>query len=168
MKKQMTKFSHLLIAFICLTSVSILANGTGGSAGGSTSMTWEEIKASENYKADFPVYRIEKYAIPYDGLCLAPFDTVRSKKPYLVGWKFSDEGYIYQYEHVSRPREIRKRVCVDLKNSGDCVWEEHLDSIPEEQVIKINRFEDGVWKLDDTRNYQLDSCESVRNDSILI
>lgn len=169
MKKNIIKYSTtILITFIGFIVTSFAQNGTGGAAGGSTGMTWEEIKVSEFFRAEFPVYKIEKYVVPYDELCIAQNDLIRSKQKYLVDWIFKEDGNsIYKYDFVSRPREIIKRVCVDVKESGDCVWEEISDSIPLEKEIKVNRFEEGEWKLDDTRDYQLDSCENYRNTIII-
>ena len=168
MKKRMIKISTIsIITYFSLIGLALAASGTGGSAGGSKGMTWQEIKVSQFFKAEFPVYEIEDYNVSYDKLCLTPNDYVRTKSQFLVGWKMTDESYIYQYDYLSRPREITKRVCVDLNNTGQCVWEELVDEIPTEQTIQIHRYDEGRWQLDSSRVYELDVCENIRHTIII-
>ena len=162
MKKQTVSTFIKTLSFYFLSCMLVAANGTGATAGGSKSMTWGEIKISEFYKADFPRYEMENYSVGYNQLCMASDDIIQTKKQYLIGWTKVSGAYIYQYDYLSRPKDITRRVCLELNAAGNCIWEEVIDSIPEEQPIKIHRFENGEWKLDDVRNYELQFCENVR------
>ncbi len=90
---------------------------------------------------------------------------IRTKKRYLVGWQEKGDSRFYIYDYLTRPREINKKVCMDLQD-GECVWEDLIvDSIPLEQPVNIYYFDsdDQKWKLDESRNYHMDNCEADRS-----
>ena len=164
MKQQtVKKLLFKSISLYVLSSLLVFAsNGTGATGGGSKGMTWDEINISSVFKANFPTFEIDNYPVRYDELCLATPEIIQTKHKYLIGWTKVSDTYFYQYDFLTRPKDIVKRVCVDTKSDGQCVWEEIVDSIPEELDINIHQKYNGEWILDDTRNYKLDYCENVR------